>query len=207
MVSSGRKVLFVIVAVLAGAVGIAVAHWSAAPDPTERALVLEVPRALPEFSLRDHRGDVFDRSRLADTWTFIFFGFTNCPDVCPTTLMTLDQALDQIGADHPGELPAVVMVSVDPIRDDAEKLAGYLPYFDQSFVGVTGEMPEILALTGAMGVAFVYTPLPGGDGRYTVDHTASIFLIDPQGRLAAIFGTPHEASVLAADYLRIVDPG
>ena len=207
MAIGNKKLLFFIVATLAGVLGVAVAHWSTQPDSTERALVLEVPRALPEFSLQDHMGGVFDRSSLVDSWTFMFFGFTNCPDVCPTTLISLDQALDRIDDDHPGDRPAVVMVSVDPIRDDAEKLAGYLPYFDQSFVGVTGEMPEILGLTSAMGVAFAYTPLPGEDGSYTVDHTASIFLIDPQGRLAAIFGTPHEASVLAADYLRIVDPG
>lgn len=205
MGSSGKKVLFVIVAVLASVLGVAVAHWSSVPDSTQRALVLESPRALPEFNLQDHLGGVFDRSSLKGSWTFMFFGFTNCPDVCPTTLYTLDQALDRIDENEPGSQPTVVMVSVDPIRDDAQKLAGYLPYFDQSFVGVTGEMPEIMGLTSAMGVAFAYTPIPGDDGAYTVDHTASIFLVDPEGRLAAIFGTPHEASVLAADYRRIVD--
>ena len=193
------------VAVVAAALGVAAARWSTAPVGPEHALLLETPRELPAFSLVDHHGRPFELTSLSGRWTLVFFGFTHCPDVCPSTLFTLKQVSESLADLAEQDRPAVVMISVDPGRDTPEKLASYVPYFDPGFIGVTGDMPQIMSLTKAMGVAFAYTPLTDGGEGYSVDHTASIFLLDPQGRLAAIFGTPHAAERIVGDYRRVLE--
>ena len=198
-----RTVLFATVALLAAALGVLAARWSESTAGPEKALLLDQPRTLPAIRLVDHHGRVFDNERLKGAWSLVFFGFTHCPDVCPSALFTLDQALERLAADAETAVPRVVMISVDPARDTPRALAGYVPYFDPEFLGVTGEMPEIHRLTDAIGVAFAYTPTPGSEDGYTVDHTASIFLFDPDGRLAAIFSTPHDARTIASDFSRI----
>lgn len=200
-----QYLVFAAVAVVAAALGAAAARWSTVATGPEHALLLESPRELPAFSLVDHHGRPFDSGSVAGHWTLVFFGFTHCPDVCPSTLFTLKQVSESLADLPEGERPAVVMVSVDPGRDTPEKLASYVPYFDPGFIGVTGDMPQIMAVTQAMGVAFSYTPLAEGAEGYSVDHTASIFLLDPQGRLAAIFGTPHASERIAGDYRRILE--
>lgn len=203
MAALRKTALMVSVAILAAALGVVAARWAETTAAPEKALLLDTPRALPEIRLVDHEGRPFGNERLSGSWSLVFFGFTHCPDVCPTALFTLDRALDELTEVPPGERPAVVMISVDPARDTPEKLASFVPYFDPEFIGVTGDLPEIQRLTNAIGVAFAYTPRPGTRDGYTVDHTASIFLIDPQGRLAAIFSTPHDSGVIARDFLRI----
>jgi protein SCO1/2 len=199
MPRSQTLILYAAVAVVAAAIGFAVANRSPTPTGPEQALVLSQPRPLPDFSLQDHRGEAFGPGRLAGQWTFLFFGFTHCPDICPTTLQTLAAARSALG-DLPADArPDVVMVSVDPERDTPEQLAAYVPYFDADFLGVTGTDDALGPLTGALGVAYGRTPTAGGEG-YTVDHTAAIFLVNPDGRLAAVFGTPHSAERIARDF-------
>jgi protein SCO1 len=173
----------------------------AAVPTTRVALVYPAPRPLPPFSLLAHDGSSFDAARLRGHYTFVLFGYTNCPDVCPTTLMELARARQRL-ADLPAAArPAVALVSVDPARDTPERLAAYAPHFDPSFVGVTGSEAAIGALAQALGVAIERgTPV---DGSYSVDHTAAIFLIDPAARVAAVFPAPHEAAALADDYRAI----
>lgn len=193
-----------VLAVLALVAGALLAKYLSRSVGPEQALQLTVPRPLPGFTLLDHTGARFDRSRMLGRWTLVFFGFTHCPDVCPTTLHTLAGVRTAL-ADLPEESrPDVMMVSIDPMRDTAEKLAAYVPFFHPDFVGATGEMDAILDLTRHLGVAFAYTPLENSDA-YGVEHTASIFLVDPQARLAAVFGTPHTVDGIARDYARIVE--
>lgn len=200
-----RFALPALLAALAAVLGVFVALHGTKPAEPRNALVLTAPRPLPQFNLTDHTGASFDLENLKGHWTLMFFGFTHCPDVCPTTMFTLARVADQL-ADLPMQnRPVVVMVSVDPNRDSPETLASYVPYFNPDFVGVTGDMPEILGLTGAMGVAFSYTPVEGSEEGYSVDHTASIFLVDPAGRLAAVFGTPHDTDDIAHDYRLILE--
>jgi protein SCO1/2 len=168
---------------------------------TEVAAVYRRPRPLPEFALTAHDGTPFDVARLRGHYTFMLFGYTNCPDVCPTTLLELARAR-RLLADLPAAaLPSVVLVSVDPARDTPAQLAAYVPHFDPSFVGVTGSEAAIDAFALALGVAIERgTPK---DGSYAVDHTAAVFLVDPLARVAAVFPTPHVATALAADYRAI----
>jgi protein SCO1/2 len=200
-----RFALPALVAVLAAAFGAIVALHGHKPAEPRNALILASPRPLPGFSLIDHAGAPFDRERLEGHWTLMFFGFTHCPDVCPTTMFMLARVVEQLGDLSAQDIPRVVMVTVDPNRDTPEALASYVPYFDPAFVGVTGDMPQILGLTQALGVAFAYSPIEGSEGEYAVDHTASIFLVDPAGRLAAIFGAPHSADDIVDDYHLILE--
>lgn len=200
--------LLVAAIVLAGIItGAAAAQyfWRArgAPPDLEQAVLFSETRALPGFSLVDQAGHPFGPEQLRGQWTFLFFGFVNCPDICPTTLATLAAARQSL-ADLPDtERPAVTLVSVDPGRDTPEVLARYVAHFDPSFSGITGSAGAIDTLTSALGVAVIIGPA-AADGSYVVDHSAAIFLVDPDGRVAALFGTPHEAGTIARDFRRIV---
>ncbi len=202
------KYALVAVVVLAGIVagvvaGRFLARDASAPVVLERGTLFQESRALPEFSLVDQAGRSFDRERLRGHWTFLFFGFVNCPDICPTTLATLAGARQMLADLPAGERPEVAFVSVDPGRDTPEALARYVAHFDPTFTGATGEPAEISGLTEALGVAVIIGPA-AEDGSYSVDHTAAIFLVNPEARVAALFGTPHEATTIAGDFRRMV---
>ena len=200
--------LLVIAIVLAGILAGAAAaryYWraEATPPELEQALLFQSPRPLPDFELVDHAGQPFGPERLRGHWTFLFFGFVNCPDVCPTTLATLAAARRSLADLPEANRPAVALVSVDPGRDTPGVLARYVTHFDPTFIGVTGSQDAIGALTTGLGIAVVIGPADA-EGNYSVDHTAAIFLVDPEGRFAALFGGPHEAGNIARDYRRIL---
>lgn len=174
-----------------------------APPVLERATLFEAARPLPAIALQDQTDQAFDLARMRGHWTLLFFGFTNCPDVCPTTLATLAGARRQLADLPPEELPEVVLVTVDPARDTPAVLARYVAHFDPSFTGVTGNQGAIDVLVRDLGVA-VMIGVPAADGSYTVDHSAAVFLIDPDAAYAALFGAPHDAGTIARDYRRIV---
>jgi len=189
-------------ALLASLVAIGVLLWRAAPSelsgsmPDVRAGVhlLPVARELPEFHLRDQSGEPFERSRLEGRWSLLFFGYTSCPDVCPTTLQSLAQIKPELEA--AGDVQ-VVFVSVDPARDPVERLREYVGFFDPSFEGVTGSKEEIDGLTGELGVYYaVRAPESDqpADAGYLVDHASSLFLIDPEARLHALLDDPRDGA-------------
>ena len=151
----------------------------------------EQPRTIAGFRLLDESGNSVSPESLKGHWSLLFFGFTHCPDVCPTTLSVLNDAVGQL--ENP---PDVVMVSVDPERDTPEKLAAYVPQFNPAFHGYTGDFDEIVKFATSVNVAF--GKVPGDEpGTYTVDHSASIVVVDPQGRYAGFIKAPHEATRIA----------
>lgn len=154
------------------------------------------------FSLTDQNGRTVTDRDLKGHPFLVFFGFTHCPDVCPTTLATLAAVRTRLRDLPAAERPGAVFVSVDPVRDTPEALARYVPHFDPEFVGVTGEPAAIAALTRELGIAVVIGE-PGSDGAYTVDHTAALLLVDPDAAWAAVFGTPHAADTIAGDFRAI----
>ena len=184
---------------------LAVQRWlepGAAPPATAAAAVYAAARPLPPFELTAHDGSRFDAARLRGHWTPLFFGFTTCPDACPTTLLEL-AAVRRALADLPPALaPQVVMVSVDPQHDTPARLAAYLPHFDASFIGATGTPAAIAALTTGVGVAVQQGVAAAGSD--TIEHGATVFLVDPQAAVAALFPLPHVARTIAADYRLIV---
>src|SRR5262245_54200585 len=198
----------IVAVVLAGILaGLVAAHYfrrtEVAAPRLENAVLYQVPRPLPDAPLAGPGGARFGTASLAGRWTFLYFGFVNCPDICPTTLATLAAAEKSLADLPPAERPAVAFVSVDPGRDTPEVLARYVAHFDAAFEGVTGSAAAIAEWSRALGVAVVIGA-PSADGSYSVDHSAAIFLVDPEGRAAALFGTPHEAGAIARDYRRIV---
>lgn len=155
--------------------------------------------ALPDFKLRGPRGE-FRNSDLIGHWTFMFFGYTQCPDICPTALALMKDI--KAIAVSPAPTFNVVFVSVDPRRDSNELLRDYLAAFDAAFIGVSGSDEALRPLTNALKVD--YRRHDEKDSRtYTVDHGAAIHLIDPKGRPVAVFPPPQQAAVLAAEFARL----
>jgi protein SCO1/2 len=199
-------VALIVVAGLAAGVGAALLLTSGdrGRPELERATWFETPRSLSAFALVDHDGRRFGPERLRGRWNFLFFGFVNCPDVCPTTLATLAGVRRALGDQPRATQPGVVFASVDPGRDTPATLGRYVRHFDATITGVIGGSAAIADLTRELGVA-VTIGSPDENGNYSVDHSTSVFLVDPDARVAAIFGAPHDAAVMARDYRRIVD--
>jgi protein SCO1 len=202
-----QVILIAIVAIVAAAVGVLLSRglMTDAPLPQEAmtaGTLIQPPRPLPSIALIDQDEQAFDSSRFTHRWTLLFFGFTNCPDVCPATLTVLAQIEKQLQDLPEGSRPQVALISVDPQRDTPSQLKSYVKFFSPSFVGVTGSPENLEAFTRAMGVPVAIQQL--GNGAYTVDHSAAIFLIDPEGAMHALFSTPHDPAKIAQDYRRIV---
>jgi len=151
------------------------------------------PRAIADFRLTDTAGRPFTAQDLQGKPSLVFFGFTHCPDVCPTTLVKLAQVKKAAAL---GRLE-VLFVSVDPQRDTPEVLAKYVHAFDPAFIGLTGDPQAIEKLTAAFGIAVARVDLPGGD--YTMDHSAVVFLLDGRGRIVGIFTPPFDTRTFARD--------
>lgn len=206
MNSLERKLPWIItaLALLAAVAGYVASRIVFAPGasalPLAATLLYPEPRALPAFTLQRHDGSVLTQADWQGRWRLLFFGFTHCPDVCPTTLATTRSALTALRKQHPAAEVAVSFVSVDPERDTPDKLGAYVHYFDPSFEAATGTQEQLQALTRALWV--VYEKVPGGDAGgadYSIDHSAALLLIDPQGRLLGQMRPPHRADAIAAD--------
>lgn len=165
--------------------------------------LLTPSRRLAEFSLIDAHGRTFGSANLRGRWSVLFFGYTNCPDVCPATLATLAAVEKRLRAAGSIEPPQVIFVSVDAKRDTPAQLAKYVPYFDPQFIGLTAaDQPRIEAVARELGVAVIIEP--AADGNYTVDHSGALFVVNPDGKLAAILTGPFTADALRVDLLRII---
>lgn len=153
----------------------------------------DAPRPLAAFELVDDDGRTFDQGRLAGRWSLVFFGYANCPDICPVTLAVLAEAERLVGE---GAFQTV-LVSVDPERDTPELLDAYVGTFSPRFVAATGETEAVREFAGSMGAAFRKAPGAGSELDYLVDHTGTIAVIDPQVRLAGFLRSPFEAASIA----------
>ena len=200
--------LAAVVTIVAVAAGILSARWllqhqTGGQSALTTGTLISPPRPLPPIALIDQDNRPFAADRLRGGWTLLFFGFTSCPDVCPVTMSALAQT-KKLLTDLPESLrPRVVMISVDPERDTPERLVAYVKAFDPSFVGATAAKPAIDEIAQRMGVLVATRPLEGDN--YTVDHSTSVFLIDPDGALRALFSAPHTPQQIADDYRRIAN--
>ncbi|MDE0929500.1 MAG: SCO family protein [Halioglobus sp.] len=159
--------------------------------------LLETPRNIGEFDLIDHHGNSFNPGRLEGQWTLIFFGFTHCPDICPTTMTFLNTFLESLEGTE-AEDPQVVMVSVDPARDTVQQLADYMPYFNPDFTGVTGEFLDIHRFATKLNTPF--RKVMDEDGSYQVDHSSNIVLINPRGDYHGFFRAPLDLAKMKVTY-------
>jgi len=149
--------------------------------------LFDTPRDPGEFELLDHKGKSFSRAQLLGRWTLVFFGFTHCPDICPTTMVELAELKSQL-ANTEAEATQVVMVSVDPARDTPERLSEYVPYFHPEFLGVTGDFTAILSFAQRLNAPFRKLSEPDGD--YQMEHTANVVLMNPRGDYHGFFRAP-----------------
>ena len=165
----------------------------------------EQARALPEFELIDHHGKPLQRADLNGQWSLIFFGYTHCPDICPTSMQTLSDMMRAIEDPDVVNDLRVYFVSVDPDRDNPETLASYVGYFNPAFTGATAEMEKLKPLTRSLGIAHEIRNRIEGNPNYDVDHSASIVLVNPQAEFAGLFGAPQDSLAMARDMTRIVE--
>lgn len=165
---------------------------TAAPPVLQTGTWLPAARDIDAPALVDSRGAAFTRDSFSGHASLLFFGFTHCPDLCPTTMALLAQVK------RVTRMPVTVyLVSVDPERDTPEVLRAYLAGFDPEFIGLTGAPPAIKGFMRTLGAAVAKVDLPGGS--YTMDHSATLYLLDDTGRLRAVFTPPFEVERLAAD--------
>lgn len=195
--------LFLALSVLAAAV------WKvsqkATEPPAELIGVLRPEfRPYKPFQLVDQHNAAFTEQRFNGKWSFIFFGYTSCPDICPVTLSVIN-SVKRLLEKQDGDLASdmqVVFVSVDPQRDSPEKLAEYVKFFNSDFIGVTGEKEQIDILASQSGAGYIMEA-ETAPGEYLVGHTSAIFLTDPQGRLVAAFSQPHKPQTIVSQYEKI----
>lgn len=159
--------------------------------------LFETPRDPGAFALVDHRGEPFTAGRLEGGWTLLFFGFTHCPDICPTTMSFLADLHRQLESTEAADT-RVVMVTVDPARDTPEALADYVPYFHPDFVGVTGEFLDILSFAQTFNAPF--RKVTAEDGSYQVDHSANVILVNPRGDYHGFFRAPLDLAKVKVTY-------
>lgn len=162
-------------------------------------------KAIPAFELRDGDGKVFGLSSLKGHWTLLFFGYTHCPDVCPTTLSTLNTIHDGLEKTRDGgDAVDVVFVSVDPERDKPAQLKEYVGYFNPAFIGVTGDPGTLSSFSRVFGAVYAKAKGTQNSG-YLVDHSAAIFLINPEAHYKAVMSPPYNVEKIIAgiDALRL----
>jgi protein SCO1/2 len=166
--------------------------------------VLPEPRPLGGFELVDHEGKPFRASDFEGAWSFLYFGYTYCPDVCPLTLLELAGLKERLAESCENLTDRYYLVSVDPKRDTPARLRDYVTYFDPEFRGLTGALEEIDKLTTQVGAIYSY---PEGQEaeNYLVGHSSTVTLIDPNGRYHGVFTTPHTAASMAADFPKILE--
>ena len=171
---------------------------SVTPDTRAPGVLWPDGKPLEAFTLTDQRYQPFTLARLKGRWTFLFFGYTSCPDVCPATLALLKAVRSELAAagdDVDGVQMA--LVSVDPARDSRQRLGAYVEHFDETFLGLGGSDAQVSKFARQVGAVY-FRGQPDENGFYTVDHSTSIMLVDPLGRLVAIFPAPHQPERIAA---------
>ncbi len=210
-----NKVVTLIVALGALVAGIILFAQLDKKAPVDFALHYQQAREVKPFELTDHLGNSFNNASLKEHWSWVFFGYTSCPDVCPTTLQEMNFIYDELKAIANNS--QVLLVSVDPKRDSQEKLASYIGYFNPEFKALHGDHGRLFPFARNLGLMYAITEA-GSDNHgesptsYLVDHSASLVLINPAGRVEAIFKPKQalgevpviEGDKLVSDFAKIV---
>lgn len=204
-----NKVIYLVVAIAAVVIGAMAFKQINQQQLPENALYYKQARTVEPFSLTSHSQEVFDNAKLAGKWSLVFFGYTSCPDVCPTTLQEINFVYPDLKQVAPNT--QVLLVSVDPNRDKPEKLAQYIAYFNKEFIALTAGHDVLYPFARNLGLMYAIVEDTDKE-HYLVDHSASVVLINPQGKIAAIFKPQHELGQvpaitgdnLVADFSKIV---
>jgi protein SCO1/2 len=209
--AASRTLLPVLAGLLAAGAGVYFAiHGIGKPAPADPALqvaamkqqmrtvrLITPPRALPDWKLRLSDGGVASPAGLQGHWTLVFLGFTHCPDVCPTTLAELAKAQKSWATLPAAQRPRVLFVSADPERDTPRITGDYAHYFHAETLAASPTSAQLAAFTQALGLVYMKVSEP--DGSYSIDHSATLVLLDPQGRQAGLLSPPLNAQAIADD--------
>jgi len=202
MNSKKTNKLFVIIILIAAVAGFfASKQFYNTEDKNAYQALLIYPekKTFSGFQLTDQNSTTLTIDDFSDKWTLLFFGFTHCPDVCPTTLAELQTTFKLLETENLSQMPEVLFVSVDPERDNPQTLQNYISFFNPAFNAATADGANILSITSQVGVAYHIGDHQAGDINYSVDHTAAIFLVSPQKQLYGLFQSPHDAKKMAHD--------
>ena len=204
-----RRTGIILVIALAAGLGLLAAQKffgraTATPEwpPTQSITLFPQARTLPGFSLRQSDGTQLVPGELKGHWTLVFLGFTYCPDICPTTLTELAQAQNQWKSLPDSVRPRVLFVSVDPERDTPTRIGEYAHAFHPDTLAATADVPALENF--ATSLMFVFQKMPGKDFSsnpqdYSMDHSANIAVLDPQGRMAGFIKPPFQPLLIAGD--------
>lgn len=203
-----NKVILGLIGIAAAVIGVISFRTITTLPLPEHALYYQQSRVIKPFELTDHNGQIFTKAQLNDKWSLVFFGYISCPDICPTTLQNLSFIYDDLKAIS--QKSQVLLVSVDPQHDSQEKLAQYIAYFNREFIALRAGHEVLFPFARNMGLMYA---ISGEGENYSVDHSASLVLINPEGKIAAIF-KPEQAvgevpsidsDRLLSDYKKIVE--
>ena len=206
MVMSKRNIIFVFL-VLFG-MSVLFAYFQSLPSLLQKkptlltGKILTRPMELDNFELIDQNNQTFNSESLKGNWTILFFGYTNCPDVCPTTIYKLAEVKNDVNQNLPSKNFNTVLVTLDPDRDTPERLDEYIGYFDESMLGVTGTYKNIQSFSSNLSVFYQRI---NKDGGYDFNHTASIFVFNQDGSLFATMSPATSVSELRDDFYTILN--
>ena len=175
------RLIIILVALLSLVAGVLSYQMLFAEKKMEIIRTFDQPRSVAAFEGKTHDGSDFSEHDFLGQWSVVFFGFTTCPDVCPTALSNINGMMKNIDQEYLKDTQ-IIMVSVDPERDTLEKLSKYVPAFNEDFIGVNAGLEETQKLTKSIGVSFFKVPGHDDPDNYLVEHTARWFVIDPLGR-------------------------
>jgi protein SCO1/2 len=200
------KIVIILLAAIALAAGIGAGYFHKRKnslDAVQSSTILTPPQDISAFSLMDTKGRPFNNNSLWGHWTFMFFGFTACSQVCPPTMNNLNQMYQILLKQQQNPMPQVTLISIDPAHDTLEKLGAYVQSFNPHFQGATGDQKEIDNLSSSLSILSIKSK-DQKTGEETIDHSGAILLINPAGKLTAIFSMPHDPQALAKDFQVIV---
>lgn len=180
------KLLVSTVALVALVFGVVI--YNNLPQPEPKALIYDPARVLEPFQLQASSASTVTNSDLENQWTLLFTGYTFCPDICPTTMADLRNALPEL-QEHTDKPIKVWMISVDPQRDTVQRVTDYTAFFGPEFVGIRAEHPQLYPFVNNLGL--MYSIPEEGETDYLVNHSAAIVLVNPNGDLQAIFKAEH----------------
>ncbi|MEE4956513.1 SCO family protein [Pseudomonas alliivorans] len=197
-----QKTVFILVAVVALIMGLTINRVLSGKGPGDQTALIDAgvillpqSRSLPSLSMNDQNGAPVAVDEFKGKWTLVFFGYTYCPDICPTTLAQLRDIRTKLPQETVDNM-RVVLVSVDPDRDTPQQLKQYLGYFDPRYIGLTAPVADIQKLASALSIPFI--PADTSKPGYTVDHSGNLALIGPDGRQRGFIRSPLNAQKLVA---------
>ncbi len=201
------KKLLIITTMLAIVLGFGSAIYFLKPEPVKLQAITwlgEQAKPLPEFELTDHNNEPFTNETIKGKWQLLFFGYTNCPDICPNTLSILTNMITQVKDEKILDQLQLTFISVDPDRDDLEILKSYVTYFNERFMSARADIDNVNKLTDAVGILHYIVKSTDGD-VYEVAHSGSLILVNPQGQFTGVFSSPHDSIKIAHDLTALIN--